>query len=350
MDLNTILLTILMFFVLVTVHEWGHFYFAKRAGVFVHEFAIGFGPKLLSVKRGETRYTIRLIPFGGFVKMAGENGDEETEVPRERQFQTKSIRARALSIFAGPMMNFILAFVLFLSVTFMVGQPVGHPTKIKISAVMAQSAAAIAGLKAGDIIESVDGKSAKANLDLVVQSIKHSVNKPASWIILRDGEQLQKSVQARLVDGKPLIGVSLALPQPKKTPSITYAAKNATDMFVNGTKQIFIGFKMLVTFQFKLDDLGGPVRITEYTGQAIQAGFSTYVFWSGMLSLYLGLFNLLPIPALDGSRLLFLGIEAVRRKPLEAGRENIVHFIGMVLMMVLMVTVTFNDIVRLIRG
>jgi regulator of sigma E protease len=339
-----------MFFVLVTVHEWGHFYFAKRAGVFVHEFAIGFGPKLVSFKKGETRYTLRCIPFGGYVKMAGENGSEESDVPLERQFQTKSIGARALSIFAGPFMNFILAFLLFLAVTFMVGQPVGKPTQIKISKIVTKSAADLAGLRSGDVISSIEGQPVHANLGLVVKSIEHSIHQPAAWIVLRDGKEIKKSIQAKLTDGKPMIGVSLAIPQPKKTASISYAAKNATDMFVNGTKQIFFGFKMLITFQFKLDDLGGPVRITEYTGQAIQAGFSTYVFWSGMLSLYLGLFNLLPIPALDGSRLLFLGVEAVRRKPLESGRENIVHFIGMVLMMVLMVTVTFNDIWRLIKG
>ena len=350
MDIQTILLTILMFFVLVTVHEWGHFYFAKRAGVFVHEFAIGFGPKLISYKKGETRYTLRCIPFGGYVKMAGENGGEETEVPLDRQFQTKSIGARAMSIFAGPLMNFILAFLLFICVTFMVGQPVGKPSMIKINKIVEQSAADQAGLKAGDVIDSVEGKKVGANLDLVVQSIESSVKQPKQWVIKRDGQLLQKQIQAKNVDGGPKLGVSLVLPQPKKTPSIGYAASNATDLFVNGTKQIFIGFKMLVTFQFKLDDLGGPVRITEYTGQAIQAGFSTYVFWSGMLSLYLGLFNLLPIPSLDGSRLLFLAIEAIRRKPLESGRENIVHFIGMVLMMLLMVTVTFNDIWRLIKG
>lgn len=350
MDFNTILLTILMFFVLVTVHEWGHFYFARRAGVFVHEFAIGFGPKLISFKKGETRYTIRMIPFGGYVKMAGENGSEESEVPVERQFQSKSIRARALSIFAGPLMNFILAFVLFIVVTCMVGQPVGKPSVVKIKAVSAQSAASKAGLEPGDIIYAIDGQKVHADFDRVVKSIQQSVKQPAKWSIKRDGRIISKSVQAEQKDGQPLLGVNLVLPQATKTPSIQYAVSNASDLFVNGTKQIFIGFKMLITFQFKLDDLGGPVRITQYTGQAIQAGFSTYVFWSGMLSLYLGLFNLLPIPALDGSRLLFLGIEAIRRKPLESGRENIVHFIGMVLMMVLMITVTFNDIWRLIKG
>lgn len=350
MDLTTILLTILMFFVLVTVHEWGHFYFAKRAGVFVHEFAIGFGPKLLSYKKGETRYTIRLIPFGGYVKMAGENGESENEIPLDRQFQTKSIGARAMSIFAGPLMNFILAFLLFFVVTFMYGQPVGQPTLIKINAVTAHSAAAEAGLKKGDIILKVAGSEVKADISKVVKSIKVSVRTPQNWVIVRDGNKMNKTIQAKFVDGNPMLGVSLQLPQPTKTPSISYATSHAVDLFVNGTKQIFIGFKMLITFQFKLDDLGGPVRITEYTGQAIQAGFSTYVFWSGMLSLYLGLFNLLPIPALDGSRLLFLAIEGIRRKPLEAGRENIVHFVGMVLMMLLMVTVTFNDIWRLIKG
>jgi regulator of sigma E protease len=350
MSVQTILLTALMFFVLVSVHEWGHFYFAKRAGVFVHEFAIGFGPKVFSFLWGETRYTLRLFPFGGYVKMAGENGLEEEGVAPERMFQQKTILQRALSIFAGPMMNFVLAFVLFFSFAYMIGMPNGTPTKIKIYEVVANSPAANAGLKANDVVQSINGSSIAANVNKLIGFISDNPNKPLTWVVLRAGQPKTLVITPKKTEGHTTVGIRLSVVQPKRAPSVFEASKSASKLLVEGTKQIFIGFKMLVTLQFKLDDLGGPIRITEYTSQAIQSGFSTYIFWSAILSLYLGLFNLLPFPALDGSRLLFLALEAVRGKPLESGRENIVHFIGFAIMMVLMVTVTFNDIVRLIKG
>lgn len=347
---QSILLTALMFFVLVAVHEWGHFYFAKRAGVLVHEFAIGFGPKVFSFLKGETRYTLRLLPFGGFVKMAGESGADEQDVPLNRQFATKTVAQRALSIFAGPMMNFILAFILFFSFAYLIGVPAGKATHTEIGSVIKDSPAEQAGLNKGDIIVAVNGDKIGTDVDKLISYIQKSTNQSLQWEIKRDNTIQTISVTPKDTDGKGAVGVSILLPQPTKAPSIIKATQMAANSFVEGTKQIFIGFKMLVTLQFKLDDLGGPIRITEYTSQAIQSGFSTYVFWTAILSLYLGLFNLLPIPALDGSRLVFLLLEALRGKPIEQGKENIVHFIGFALMMVLMITVTFNDIVRLIKG
>lgn len=407
---------ILLFFVLVTIHEWGHFYFAKRAGILVREFAIGFGPKLLSFKKGETRYTLRLLPIGGFVRMAGEDPeivqinpgqrialalnnnevthiylnefdqrsnavegvvedidlerrlfikldvdgemkqypvhpqammvskDKETQIaPWDRQFGSKTVGQRALSIFAGPMMNFILAFVLFVSVVFMAGVP----DKVKIQSTVPGSPAEKAGLMANDIIVNVNNEPIGADRNKLTTLIKQSVNKPMVWVIERNKEQLRKEVTPEDKGGG-LVGVTL-MAETRKA-SVGDAFSNGWSSMTSATMSILDSFGKLVTLQFKMDDLGGPVRIVEFTSEQASAGLAQYTFWAGLMSLYLGLFNLLPFPALDGSRLVFLGFEALRGKPVDPNRESIVHFVGFAMLMLLMIAVTYNDILRLIKG
>lgn len=408
---------VFMFFLLVTLHEWGHFYFAKRAGILVREFAIGFGPKLFSYKKGETTYTLRMLPVGGYVRMAGEdpeivqvnrgqtigvkladdrvthlyldrldqrsnavlgeveqidlekdlfiklNADgesvrfpvhpqalmvtrgKETQIaPWDRQFGSKSIGSRALSIFAGPAMNFLLAFILFLA--FMVLS--GVATNVKLGKVESGSPAEAAGLKPGDIILNVNGEEIDAEARKLTTLIHASQDKPMTWIIERNKEQMQKSVTPRDNQGTPMVGI--ALDYDTRSVTISEAFGGAWDNMTFVTKQILIGFKQLVFGQFKMDDLGGPVRIVEVSGQYAKAGPAPMIFWSALLSLYLGIFNLLPIPALDGSRLVFLGVEAVRGRPVDPSRESMVHFIGFAMLMLLMIAVTYNDILRLIKG
>ncbi|TBL77765.1 RIP metalloprotease RseP [Paenibacillus thalictri] len=408
---------VLMFFVLVTIHEWGHFYFAKRAGILVREFAIGFGPKLISFKKGETRYTLRLLPIGGFVRMAGEDpeivqihpgqtigvkltDDEVTHIyvdrldqladatigtveridlekdlfvmlnlneeivrfpihpqalmiskgkdtqiaPLNRQFGSKRVGQRALSIVAGPVMNFLLAFVLFMSVAFMTGVP----DKVKIQSIVPSSAAEKAGLMAGDLILSVNHEEIGADRNKLTSLIKDSVGKPMVWVVERNKEQLRKEVTPEDKGGSGLVGVSLLL---ETRPSgVLEGVKYGGSTMVSATGSILDSFGKLVTLQFKMDDLGGPVRIVEFTSEQASAGFAQYVFWAGLLSLYLGIFNLLPFPALDGSRLVFLGFEAVRGKPVDPNRESMVHFVGFAMLMLLMIAVTYNDILRLMKG
>ncbi|WP_010269465.1 RIP metalloprotease RseP [Paenibacillus senegalensis] len=409
---------VLMFFVLVTLHEWGHFYFAKRAGILVREFAIGFGPKLVSFRRNETKYTLRLLPIGGFVRMAGEDpeivevtkgqtigltiengqvthiyldkldqrsdiilgevaeidmerelfvelaaeGDkirypihpqamlvargQETQIaPWDRQFNSKPVRKRAMAIFAGPLMNFILAFVLFLTFMFLNGKPVN----VTIGEIVPGSPAEAAELQAGDVIVRVNGETIGIERDRIMTLISENAGQPMTWIIERDQEQLQKVVTPRTEDSQgALVGVTLAFGT--QGISLGEALPGAWDNMVMATEQILTGFKMLLFGQFTFDDLGGPVRIVEVSGEYAAAGIAPMVFWSALLSLYLGIFNLLPIPALDGSRLVFLGIEAIRRKPVDPNRESLVHFIGFAMLMLLMIAVTYNDIVRLIKG
>lgn len=409
---------VLMFFLLVTLHEWGHFYFAKRAGILVREFAIGFGPKLFSYKKGETTYTLRILPIGGYVRMAGEDPEiiqinpgqtiavrmadekvthlyldqleqrsnavqggvekidlerdlyvqmnvdgesvrfpvhpqammvsrgKETQIaPLDRQFGSKTIGQRALSIVAGPVMNFLLAFVLF--VLFMVLS--GVPTNVKLGKIEPGSPAEQAGLKAGDIVLEVNHVKIGSDHKKLMNLIRESKDQPMTWIVERNKEQMQKTVTPKeLQPGSVMVGVGLDFD--KRMVTAGEAISGAWDNMVFVTKQILVGFKQLVFGQFKMDDLGGPVRIVEVSGQYAQAGLGPMVFWSALLSLYLGIFNLLPIPALDGSRLVFLGIEAVRGRPVDPSRESMVHFIGFAMLMLLMIAVTYNDILRLIKG
>jgi regulator of sigma E protease len=422
---QVVLMTVLVFFVIVSIHEWGHFYFAKRAGILVREFAIGFGPKLFSVKRGETRYTLRLIPAGGFVRMAGEDPeivevkqgqtvsvrlaegavsrvyldklDERTSVirgivetidlernlkltlnvegvserysvqrdaliiargretqiaPIDRQFGSKTVPQRAMAIFAGPMMNFLLAFVLFMSYVQMVGMPEHPPDKLLINEVVGVPAEK-AGLLPNDQIQTINGVEVGADFDKMLALIGESANKPMDWVIVRDGKSMAITITPELdpasKTGK--VGVTAKYGSvPTRTPTFVETVKFGANAMKNMTINIFDGFKKLILGQFKLDDLGGPVKTAQVTGQIAAQGIEQLTSWTAILSLYLGIFNLLPIPALDGSRLIFLGIEALRGKPIDPNRESMVHFIGFAMLMLLMLAVTYNDILNLIQG
>ncbi|MCR8630775.1 MULTISPECIES: RIP metalloprotease RseP [Paenibacillus] len=414
--LQNVFQIVLLFFVLVTIHEWGHYYFAKRAGILVREFAIGFGPKLLSFKKDETRYTLRLLPIGGFVRMAGEDPEmvqinqgqrvalaihddqithiylndfdkrldslvgvveeidlehslmikldvdgeirhlkvhpqammvsknKETQIaPWNRQFGSKTVGQRSLSIFAGPMMNFILAFVLFVAVVFMAGVP----DKVKIRSTEPGSPAEKGGLVANDIVLIVNNEPIGADGNKLKNLIKQSANKPMVWIVDRGGEQMRKEVTPEDKGGG-LVGVTLMAENRKA--GVTDGLVNGWKSMSSATVSILDSFGKLATLQFKMDDLGGPVRIVEFTSEQASAGIAQYTFWTALMSLYLGLFNLLPFPALDGSRLVFLGFEAIRGKPVDPSRESMVHFVGFAMLMLLMIAVTYNDILRLITG
>ncbi|MCA0754071.1 RIP metalloprotease RseP [Paenibacillus sp. N4] len=420
--IQVVFLTVLVFFVIVTIHEWGHYFFAKRAGILVREFAIGFGPKLFSVKRGETRYTLRLIPAGGFVRMAGEDPEivdvqegqtiavrikddkvtrlyldrldersgvirgevvridlesklsvtldvegenesyqvhptalliskgKETQIaPKDRQFGSKTVGQRALAIFAGPLMNFVLAFILFAAYIQMAGIPVENPDKLFVNEVTEGMPADKANLQKGDVIDSVNGVKIGADFDKMIDLIGKSPNVPVKMDIIRDGVTQQVELTPEPNDeGVGKVGITAALPTRAATFSETVTG--AAKLMKNMTRSIFEGFKKLLFGEFKLDDLGGPVRTAEVTSQIAQQGIAQLTSWTALLSLYLGIFNLLPIPALDGSRLIFLGLEAVRRRPIDPNRESMVHFVGFALIMLLMLVVTYNDILRLVRG
>jgi regulator of sigma E protease len=243
-------------------------------------------------------------------------------------------------------MNFILAFVLFVTVMFLAGMP----TNVKIEKVEPNSPALQAGIQSGDIIQSVNGTSIGTSTSKLTELIGNSADKKMEWIVSRNSNETRIEVTpTKNADtGRIMVGVGLS--SDKRATGFGEAFSGGWENMQLATKQILLGFKMLVLGQFSLDDLGGPVRMVEVTSEHANAGLPQYTFWAAVLSLYLGIFNLLPVPALDGSRLVFLGFEAIRGRPVDPNRESMVHFIGFAALMLLMLAVTYNDIVRLIRG
>ena len=408
---------IIMFGVLVFFHELGHLYFAKRAGILCRDFAIGFGPKLFSFKRNETLYTIRLFPIGGYVKMAGEDGeiisikpgqrvglllnaknevekiytkgfasipnvkvievesadlekkleisgrDEMGEIsvyqvwdccevmlgkesyqiaPTHRQFHAKKLSQRALTIFAGPAMNFLLAFVLFTFLALFQGIPSEKPIMGQLTP---DGAALQAGLAEGDKILSINGTSVQS-WENVVGIVRENPEQVLTFEVERADETMTFQVTPSRVEeeGKSVGKIGAYQPREK---SPVQAFKYGVVETVDWTKRILDSVGKLITGQFSIQDLSGPVGIYNYTDEVVQSGFYTFINWMAFLSINLGIMNLLPLPALDGGRLLFFAIEGIRGKPIDPQKEGMVHFIGFALLMLLMIAVTWNDIKNL---
>lgn len=409
---------ILIFGSLVFFHELGHFIFAKRAGIMVREFAIGFGPKILGFTKGETLYTIRLLPLGGYVRMAGEdmdsvelqpgfrvglllnrneevtkivlnqnkllpdmlfleversdlekglwiegydeeerlvrytvsrnaviseNGKDTLIAPYDRQFGSKSIGKRAMAIFAGPLFNFILAFFIFLAIGLLQGVPTYEPV---ISGVQDKGPAIEAGIQEGDLITKINGQAIDSWQQLAGK-IQESPGKELNFEYVRDGETLQSNITPKTVEQKGQtfgqIGVLYESPVEKNPlKAVAYGAEQTYTWIL----KIFELLGMLVTGQFTIDALSGPVGIYKATEEVAQYGVFNLMNWAAILSINLGIMNLLPLPALDGGRLLFFLFEAIRGKPIDRQKEGMVHFVGIMLLMVLMVVVTWNDIQR----
>lgn len=409
---------ILIFGSLVFFHELGHFIFAKRAGIMVREFAIGFGPKILGFTKGETIYTIRLLPLGGYVRMAGEdmdsvelqpgfrvglllnrneevtkivlnqnkllpdmlfleversdlekglwiegydeeerlvrytvsrnaviseNGKDTLIAPYDRQFGSKSIGKRAMAIFAGPLFNFILAFFIFLAIGLLQGVPTYEPV---ISGVQDDGPAIEAGIQEGDLITKINGQAIDSWQQLAGK-IQESPGEELSFEYVRDGETLQSNITPKTIEqeGKTFGQIGVLYESPvEKNPlkAVAYGAEQTYTWIL----KIFELLGMLVTGQFTIDALSGPVGIYKVTEQVAQSGVFNLMNWAAILSINLGIMNLLPLPALDGGRLLFFLFEAIRGKPIDRQKEGMVHFVGIMLLMVLMVVVTWNDIQR----
>lgn len=411
--MTTILAFIVVFVILVLVHEFGHYWFAKRSGILVREFSIGMGPKLVAWRKHNTTYTLRLLPLGGYVRMAGWQDEEDdikpgtqltltlnddgvvtrintsnkvtlaggiavqvdhldlrealtisgyeygndaemktwsvdhdatiieadgTEVviaPNDVQFQNAPVLKRLLVNFAGPMNNFILAIIAFIIVGFLAGVP--QLNSNQIGEVQAGSPAAKAGLISGAKIQSIDNTKISSFEDLQTAVTKH---KGETLKVVAKQQGTTKTL-AITPTKKGLIGVT------------TYMDKSAGAAIPYGFTQswslatrILTVLKSLVTGHFSLNKLAGPVGIYTMTSSAAAGGINSLVFFLAYLSLNLGIMNLIPIPVLDGGKILLNLVEIVRRKPLSRDKEGIVTMIGAGLMVLLLVAVTINDILR----
>ncbi|QAS50965.1 RIP metalloprotease RseP [Halobacillus litoralis] len=416
--MTTVIAFILMFGLLVFVHEWGHLIFAKRAGMLAREFAIGFGPKIFAFTRNETLYTIRLLPIGGYVRVAGEDpeivelkaghhialefndegkvnrivvnnkskhpharvieveradldhrlviegyevdedeklffevdpkamfvmDEKETQIaPYNRQFASKSVPQRAMQLFAGPLMNFVLAILLFTVLGFIQGVP---SNEAKLGEIQESTPAEQAGLMAGDEVIAVDGESV-STWEEFTTVIRDHPDEEVTLTISRSGQTQQLDITPAAIEDRDRtigqVGVARAFEE-SFTKKLTFGFTQTYEW----SAMILTNLGKLVTGQFSLDMLSGPVGIYDATDQVVQTGFTNFVMWTSILSINLGIVNLLPLPALDGGRLLFVGLEGVRGKPIDPQKEGIVHFIGFALLMLLMLVVTWNDIQRL---
>ncbi len=335
-----------VFGLLIFIHELGHFAVAKYFDIRVHEFALGFGPVLAGFKRGETEYNLRLVPLGGFVRMAGmEEGDAEDP----RGFNRKSVLARALVIFAGPFMNFVLASLLYSGYLFTVGTlqpvlgdvPVNCPTADSTAAARPCPAAA-AGLKAGDRVLAVNGR-AITEWKEVTDLISASGGKPVTVQVRRGSETREFTLQPVHVpsENRYMVGIS-----PSYVPEPVGKALVKGPVFTAQISAMWLGGLVDMIAGRVQPELSGPVGITREIAQNAAQGWESLLGLTAFLSINLGMFNLLPIPALDGSRLAFMVVEAVRGRRVDPQRENMVHFVGFLLLIGLMVVMTYGDIVR----
>lgn len=407
---------IIVFGIIVVVHEYGHLWWAKRAGILVREFSIGMGPKIFAHKAKDgTMYTIRILPVGGYVRMAGW-GDDKTEIqkgapaslfigesekdskvsrinlsehvelensvpilvtaydfenelyiegevfgevkrytvdhdatiietdgtevriaPIDVQYQSATVIGKILTNFAGPLNNFILGVIAFILLTFLQGG-VPSPSN-QIGQIEAGTPAQTAGLKAGDAIQSVNGKATE-NWNAVVAAITSSDGGKLTLDIGRNGSTKQIDVTPEKMNGAYRVGIMQSIKTgiwDKITGGFVQAGQAAT--------AIFQALGKLIS-RPNLNDLGGPVAIFQLSGQAAQVGPTAVIYLLAMLSINLGIVNLIPIPVLDGGKIVLNLIEAVRGKPLSPEKESIITMIGVVFMLILFVAVTWNDIMR----
>ncbi|MEB8087063.1 RIP metalloprotease RseP [Staphylococcus pseudoxylosus] len=422
--LVTIISFIIVFGVLVTVHEYGHMFFAKRAGIMCPEFAIGMGPKIFSFRKNETLYTIRLLPVGGYVRMAGdgleeppvqpgmhvkiklndkeeithiildeqhkfqqieamevkqcdfkdglfvegvtaydderhrfpiakksyfvENGSLIQIAPRDRQFTYKKPYQKFLTLFAGPLFNFLLTLVLFIGLAYYQGTPTNS-----VDEVAKGTPAAQAGLKSGDTIVKLDGKTIedKSDIDKVVEQNK---DKNTKMTVERDGKTHTMDIKPKKVEQKVTKNKSQTRYLFGYTPATEHTLfkpiVSGIDRTLEAGKLIFSAIVGMIasifTGNFSFDMLNGPVGIYHSVDSVVKTGIINLISWTALLSVNLGLMNLLPVPALDGGRILFVIYEAIFRKPVNKKAETTIIAIGAVFVLIVMVLVTWNDIQR----
>lgn len=346
--MQTLIASLIVFGLIIFVHEFGHYIVAKLAGVRVEEFALGMGPKVVSTKRGDTMYSLRAFPLGGFCRMAGESGNQEftpTAIIDPGRFDQKPVLARMGVVVAGPLMNFLLAILLFSLMFTFLGIPQGYTTTI--GEVRVGSPAEGVGLQPGDKIMQINGTKVNTWSEMVEiingnagVSLELQVEKAGKLQTLKVTPQVDPDTKVGLIGITPRdviwqkIGLLAGLQEGlSKTWEIT--------------AMTVLGLIEMIKGKVSSEGVAGPVGIIQLIGESARFGFIYLINLTALISINLGLLNLLPIPALDGSRLLFMLVEAVRGKPVNPSKENFVHLIGFVLLMALMLLVTYKDLVRI---
>ena len=344
-----ILIAILMLGIIVTIHEFGHYLAGRLCGIGIVEFSIGFGPKLVQFKRKDILYSLRLIPLGGYCSFVGE--DSENDAPNAMNKQP--VWKRFVTVLSGPLMNFVLAFVCctLLLCNFYVAEYLP-----RVSYIAEGMPAAECGLEVGDVLLSVNGTAIsfdQAGVNTISGVIQISdLSEPIALTVLRDEQQFELSVLPQAVsneDGTTSYQIGIGFGA--RTFRIGEALGRSCGYMVDFTKAMLEGLRDMIFGKVENGGVMGPVGIISFVSDIVYSeklyGVVYYLF---VLSLNVGIMNLLPLPALDGGRLIFLGIEAVRRKPIPPEKEGMVHAAGFMLLLALIVFVTYKDIVRLVTG
>lgn len=345
----TIIYFILILGGIVFFHELGHFLFAKKAGVYIYEFSIGMGPQLFKwkSKKDETMYSIRLLPIGGFVQMAGEEIDPDENIPKEKRMQSKTWLQRFSIMIAGIFFNFVLAIVLL----FVVGLINGTPQKeTYIGVIDKNSSAYNAGLRENFEILQVNGKKASTKDILSLELIANVKKEVEIKYKDENGNVEIAKFKADTVDenGTTNYKYGFSLINQKQRgffSSIKYAFTKTIELI----EYMFFVIWYLITGKISLTNLSGPIGIFTMVGETAKEGLINLVYLMAIISVNVGFINFLPLPAFDGGRILFLIIEKIKGSPVNPKIENIIHTAGLGLLMLLMVFITYNDILRIFR-
>jgi regulator of sigma E protease len=350
-----ILSAIILLGAIILVHELGHFLFAKLTGVKVLKFSLGFGPKLIGKTYGDTEYLISAVPLGGYVKMLGEMpGDEMKEEEKQFAFNNQAVWKRFIIVFCGPLFNLLFAAVIFFF-TFVNGIPVLLP---EIGSVMQGTPAEKVGLLKGDRIVEIDGVAIR-QWEEMTDVIHKNPGKPLDLTIKRDGTTFQVSITPEKTKVKDIFGEEeeVGLIGIKPSGSTIIRRENVGSAFADSFDRTWEISKLTVVSIIKLIErvipmqtMGGPILIVQMAGQQASRGFLNFFIFTAIININLGVLNLLPIPILDGGHLLFLGIEAVRGKPLSEKTMALGQKIGLAFIITLMAVVFYNDIMRLLTG
>lgn len=348
----TTLSIILVFGLMVMVHEFGHFIVARRAGIKVLEFAFGIGPKVVGIQGKETLYSIRLFPLGGFVRfLSAEELKEEQKIHDEdlynRSFESKTIFQRMAVIVAGSFMNFLLGAVLFIIIFAWFGMPVASNDNV-VGQVMEDKPAAAAGLETGDRILAINGVDTP-DWNSVTQSIHAKPGEPMVFTI--EKADTKEIVVVEIIPeydqqtDRGLIGIMPNVTN--ETVSILESTKLGLQQTIDFTRMIILYIIQMITGEAPVE-LGGPVAVAQVIGEGARQGLSSLLGLTAILSIQFGILNLLPIPALDGGQLTVLAYEGIRGRPMSAEKKGWIQLAGFVLLISLMLAVTYQDILRIL--
>ncbi len=342
----TLIYFIIVLCVTIMVHELGHFLFAKKAGVYVYEFCLGMGPKIFSKKKNETEYSIRLFPIGGFVSMAGEDLEDGENVPKDRQLCNKSWIWRFMTLIAGIMFNILLAIIFLFIVGLCNGKPT-NPTKISYIEKENYPISELENIKVGDKITKINSKKVNSSEMLVLEIAVNSGEIINLEVEHQNGNREVVAVKPILVERNGVEGYSYGFSLSNDTekgiiPSIEYAFIQTKNLICQMGKILLY----LITGKLGLDNLSGPLGIFNVVGSAASAGIINIIYLIAYLCINVAIINLIPFPAFDGGRILFLFIEKIKGSKVNPKIENTIHTIGFILLMILMIFVTYNDILR----